>query len=237
MRNIVQNIPHSSTAGVFDPVIGKWPRNPHLLMNGIGKLTDLYTDFLFATDTEGVSSVVFPYSRFVCDAERLDDDPMEKIGQGIIYTNFGAVERGNLDKDAVDAILGLRAGHLRKLSEGLTEGSVLIDCHSFTPDDNGMADICVGYNDDWSYDKRVVEAVVLGFRNRGYTVSENAPFSNSITPPSEHKYASVMIEVNKRLYMDTSFTRLSFDTMKAARWFGTLDAIREKILHLPFEAV
>ncbi len=232
MRNIIQNIPHSSTAGVFDPKIGKWPRNPYLLANGIGNLTDFYTDYLFASDIEGVHSVVFPYSRFVCDVERLDDDPMENIGQGIIYTKFGAIERGELDESERDAILKLRLGHLNRLTELLVDGSVLIDCHSFTPESDEQSDICVGYNDDWSYDPRVVDVVVSGFRKRGYSVSENTPFSNPITPNSDHNYASVMIEVNKRVYMDGSFARMRFDSMNATRWFGTMDNIRRELLAL-----
>ena len=38
-------------------------------------------------------SVVFPYSRFVCDVEPLENDAMESIGQGIIYTRYNGYER------------------------------------------------------------------------------------------------------------------------------------------------
>ena len=78
MEKIVFNIPHSSVNGIFDEY-GKWPRNPHFINECVNKWTDWYTDFLFATTNEQVVSVVFPYSRFVCDVERLDDDPMESI--------------------------------------------------------------------------------------------------------------------------------------------------------------
>ena len=36
----------------------------------------------------------------------------------------------------------------------------------------------------------------------GYSVEFNKPYSNSITPQMPFPYTSVMIEVNKRLYMD-----------------------------------
>jgi len=88
----------------------------------------------------------------------------------------------------------------------------MIDCHSFsslpnllnpTPSD---IDICIGYNDD----ETCPEQVVIGdirehFRNLGYKVGVNTPFSNSKTfevPGLNNKYHSVLVEVNKKLYMD-----------------------------------
>ena len=72
-RNIVLNIPHTSINGVFDPKYGGWPHNQYFINNCLNKWTDWYTDFLFAplSEQKDVSTVVFPYSRFVCDAERL----------------------------------------------------------------------------------------------------------------------------------------------------------------------
>ena len=77
-RNIVLNIPHSSNQGVFDPEIGAWPTNPYFINDCVNKWTDWWTDFLFQTANERVKSFVFPYSRFVCDAERLDNNPMKE---------------------------------------------------------------------------------------------------------------------------------------------------------------
>ena len=89
-RNIVLNIPHASINGVFDPKYGGWPCNQYFVNNCLNKWTDWYTDFLFLplSRQKDVSTVVFPYSRFVCDAERLENDPLEEIGQGIIYEEY-----------------------------------------------------------------------------------------------------------------------------------------------------
>ena len=86
---------------------------------------------------------------------------------------------------------------------------LLIDCHSFsalpnllnpTPPD---IDICIGYNDDETrpYTK-TIDNIVQFFKSLGYKVGINEPFSNSKTFPVPVEYHSVMIEVNKRLYMN-----------------------------------
>lgn len=57
----------------------------------IRRWTDNYTDSLFHPDFQFsalVNPVRYPYSRFFCDVERLEQDPMEQIGQGIVYSQF-----------------------------------------------------------------------------------------------------------------------------------------------------
>jgi N-formylglutamate deformylase len=64
-------------------------------------------------------------------------------------------------------------------------------------------DICIGYNDDETRpDKVVIGNIVQYFKSLGYKVGINTPFSNSKTFSIPSKYHSVMIEINKRLYMD-----------------------------------
>ena len=43
-------------------------------------LTDTDIDYLFAHEFHTI--ITFPFSRFVCDVERLPYDPMEEEGQG-----------------------------------------------------------------------------------------------------------------------------------------------------------
>jgi hypothetical protein len=40
-----------------------------------------------------IHPVAFPWSRFFCDVERLENDPLEKSGQGIVYTSFEGINR------------------------------------------------------------------------------------------------------------------------------------------------
>ena len=86
---------------------------------------------------------------------------------------------------------------------------ILVDCHSFSALPNMLnsnppdIDICIGFNDDETRpDKVVIGNIVQHFKSRGYKVGVNEPFSNSKTFMVPVKYHSVMIEVNKRLYMN-----------------------------------
>ena len=85
---------------------------------------------------------------------------------------------------------------------------LLIDCHSFSSFPNLLnsnppdIDICIGYNDDETCPSTVViESIARHFGSIGYKVGINTPFSNSKTFEVPTEYHTVMIEVNKRLYM------------------------------------
>jgi N-formylglutamate amidohydrolase len=86
---------------------------------------------------------------------------------------------------------------------------LVIDCHSFSALPNLLnsnppdVDICIGYNDDETCPNKVVIGnIAHHFKALGYKVGINKPFSNSKTFSVPVKYHSVMIEVNKRLYMN-----------------------------------
>ena len=88
----------------------------------------------------------------------------------------------------------------------------MIDCHSFSsrptilqPDisKNQDVDICIGFNEDRTKPHEETLALVAQhFIEKGYKVAFNTPFSNSKTVETPAKYTSLMIEVNKSLYMD-----------------------------------
>ena len=231
-RNIVLNIPHASINGVFDPKYGGWPCNQYFVNNCLNKWTDWYTDFLFSTLSEqkDVSTVVFPYSRFVCDAERLENDPLEKIGQGIIYKEYGYHKRNDMNEKQIKETMRLWEQHQKSLKKHIkSPNTVLIDCHSF-PSDLSDCDICIGHNDDWSYNGKIINGIVKIFKGMGYTVEINKPFSNSITPQMPFPYTSLMIEVNKRVYMNERTLRLEYSALKWMRWSGTLRKIYEFLM-------
>ena len=48
------------------------------------QLTDHYTDKLFGSLDPSIRQVSFPYSRLFCDVERLENDPLEQKGLGIL---------------------------------------------------------------------------------------------------------------------------------------------------------
>ena len=171
--------------------------------------------------------MVFPYSRFVCDAERLENDPLEKIGQGIIYKEYGYHKRNDMNEKQIKETMRLWEQHQKSLKKHIkSQNTVLIDCHSF-PSDLSDCDICIGHNDDWSYNGKIINGIVKIFKGMGYTVEINKPFSNSITPQMPFPYTSLMIEVNKRVYMNESTLCLEYSALKWTRWAGTLRRIYE----------
>jgi len=211
-HNILLHIPHSSIIfpDEFKTRFDDLDYEERLLI-------DYYTDELFVPTQEDqrISSVVFPYCRLYCDVERLINDPLEKEGLGISYSRW-------VDKDEYNQILRsfssiqsafkLYADFHTETSMKLLEISgskLVIDCHSFSSIPNLLnrnppsdIDICIGYNEDASCpNKTSIGNIVQYFKSQGYKVGINSPFSNSKTFPVPTEYHTVMIEVNKRLYM------------------------------------
>lgn len=211
-KNILLHIPHSSMA---------FPEGSHHTYNDLDNeerlLIDYYTDELFVPeqDSEEISSVVFPYCRLYCDVERLVNDPLEKEGLGISYSRWVADNKAGRTLRSfgiLSSVFDLYADHHSAVSKKIVKsmGSLLlIDCHSFSSLPNLLnsnppdIDICIGFNDDETCpDKTVIGNIVHHFKSLGYKVGINKPFSNSKTFAVPFQYHSVMIEVNKRLYMD-----------------------------------
>ena len=232
MGNIVLNIPHSSINGIFDEEIGGWYENPFFINGPVRDLTDWYTDMLFSINgIENVTPVAFNYSRFVCDVERMENDPMEKDGQGIIYSYYGRYVR-HFRHENKERVLKLRENHLMRIAENISDdgSTVLIDCHSFKQTDDDAPDICIGFNDDFSYDERIADLLLTEFNFSGYSTALNRPYANTLTPVKDKEYKSVMIEVNKRIYMDVGTLLLNPNPRQWMRWYGCLGRIYRGIL-------
>lgn len=212
-HNILLHIPHSSTI---------FPDESKTRFDNLDYeerlLIDYYTDELFVPTQKDhrISSIVFPYCRLYCDVERLINDPLEKEGLGISYSRW-------VDKDKYSQILRsfssihsafkLYADFHTEASMKLLKKSgskLVIDCHSFSsipnllnPNPPSDIDICIGYNEDASCpNKTSIGNIVQYFKSKGYKVGINSPFSNSKTFPVPTEYHTVMIEVNKKLYMN-----------------------------------
>jgi len=173
----------------------------------IAHLTDWFTDWIFCSAAKAdsrICPVIFPFSRFFCDVERLENDPMESIGQGIVYTDVGSCHRTISDTEKDKLSERFYYSHLERLKTMLTPSSFLMDCHSF-PQEISDVDICIGYNDDWSHpEDSLVNRVCSLFNSEGLSTGINEPFSNSISPAMPFSYPSMMIELNKRTYMTAS---------------------------------
>ena len=223
---IILNIPHSSAEfpagakarweGDVDTQIQRW--------------TDWYTGHLFGTAAlkdPRIRPVVFPWSRFFCDVERLEDDPLEKKGQGLAYTNFEGCVRRLSEQEKERIYRDYYLEHMAAVMKELTPTSMLIDCHSF-PSDLSDVEVCIGINPDWSMpDKTLLIGIKYLFELRGYKTEFNNPHSNSYAPEMHFPYPSLMIELNKSTYMTPDG---QLDHARAERLQLTIEQLYDRIL-------
>lgn len=222
-NNIVLNIPHASVAGLG---YAKWDDEVALIRE-VRKWTDWYTDLIFIPgDRLMVKSITADYSRFVVDVERMVNDPLNDIGQGIVYTKFNGIKR-TLDEEERLGMMAYYYAYIKQLKEMLNEHSLLIDCHSFSSD-LADVDICIGVNDDRSRPTDfVIELVTEVFTQAGFSVRINHPYSNAIAPQTDFAYDAIMIELNKRIYMNEQTLELNESANKVR---ATLDTLYELLL-------
>jgi len=224
---MILHIPHASR------IIPAAVRNQFLLTDTeldreLLMMTDAYTDELFCADlAPSDTAVVFPVSRLVVDPERFADDaaePMANRGMGVIYTTThdGRPLRRVLAPEEKQALLDTYYfPHHQRVSEAVdkelnaTGTALLVDCHSFPsaplPCDMDQSpdrpQICIG-TDSFHTPSDVAELLVQYFRAAGLTVELDRPFAGSIVPVAHYRrdarVVSVMIEINRAVYMDES---------------------------------
>jgi len=249
---IVLHIPHNSRT--IPPEI----RKSILLVDSaleieLIKMTDAFTCELFVSDSLKACAVVCPISRIVLDPERfLDDDQeiMARCGMGVVYTRTSdgkALRHLPTTEERKTLIDRYYHPHHQKLENSVLvclekfKRCMIIDCHSFPSkalpyeldQSEFRPDICIGadsfHTPDWLIDKLSDE-----FGKSGYSTAVNAPFIGAIVPMAyyrkESAVMSVMIEVNRKLYMDEQ-------TGKGNSGFYTLKRQIAKILEkLPSQA-
>ena len=163
--------------------------------------------------------VKFNYSRMFCDVERYLDDSkeeMSKYGMGAIYNkDSNGNEFIKLDKEyrqfVIDNYYKKHHNNLDLMVEKLLNkynDCFIIDLHSFSDEfvnkmfnKNNNPDICVGINKS-NYDIDLLEKTINHFSSYGYSVMINYPYSGSIISNKYPDVKSIMIEVNKRVYLD-----------------------------------
>jgi N-formylglutamate deformylase len=221
---VVLHIPHSSRRVPEEErqaiLVDNTELNGELL-----RMTDAYTDELFPITPVEAGRVIFPLSRLVCDVERFPSDenePMAARGMGVTYTrtSMGGVLRAEPDpadrQKCLDRWYWPHHSKLEHLVKDVAERSgvcLIVDCHSFPSvalpyeldQASPRADICIG-TDSFHTPWAVRDAIVAAAEADGYSVAVDAPFSGALVPLSsyrkDHRILSVMIEVNRRLYME-----------------------------------
>lgn len=194
--NLVIAIPHA----VGCPAEYDWSGNTKVVSRQ-ARFTDWHTDKLFASSMENVTVVLCPFSRLDVDVERLEHEP-DRI------CNFWNFRQGTMPYPTNAQTNRRLAEWFRYRAELLLAASrgerpLLLDCHSFSCDLAPDVDVCLGYNDDSSRPlAEDIKGVSDIFRDRGYVVAHNRPYANAIAPEG-YRGHSLMIEVNKRCYLDT----------------------------------
>ena len=170
----------------------------------IVRWTDWFTDWIFcqaAIQESRIVPVSFPFSRFFGDVERLENDPLESIGHGIVYTDFGECHRNIGDAESKRLHEEFYRAFTERLRSNLQPSAFLLDCHSF-PSDLSEVDVCIGYNEDWSRpEDEILFQTKAIFESFGFKTGLNHPYSNSISPVMPFAYPSMMIELNKKTYL------------------------------------
>lgn len=215
---IIINVPHSATC--IPPSEEIYFTTPYLKRE-IAVMTDHYCDDLFNT---GDTMLRFPISRLVCDPERFRDDYVEimaSIGMGAIYTSCSdSSQLKEISPEHKEELLVRYYDTYHSRFEAVVSEKLqrygkclIIDGHSFydvplpyeLDQDRNRPDICIG-TDKYHTPRRVKETLLEFFKQRGYSVEINKPFAGSIVPlkyyQSDRRVSSVMIELNRRLYID-----------------------------------
>ena len=235
---MILHVPHSS------PTIPEEFRSQFILPQSeldaeLARSTDWYTDELFSF--AAARTVHFPISRLVVDPERFEDDltePMSAVGRGVIYscTSEGRPLRRSLTPQERSSILeSYYHPHHSRLTEAVrseleeTGSSLITDAHSFPPIPWGVEpsqglqrpDFCIG-TDPYHTPGQLAVLARRHLSSLGYSVRENDPYGGSLVPMEfyqrEPRVASIMIEVNRSLYLDavTSVKSSRFDEIRSA---------------------
>jgi N-formylglutamate deformylase len=220
---LILHIPHNST---YIPAVCKelFIVSKVVLDREILCMTDKFTEDLFSSPQ--FKNIVFPYSRLLIDVERFDDDqdePMSQFGMGMLYTKTsqGKPLKHPLNEEQEFTFQNIYHRHHLSLTSVVQEEldstgySLIIDCHSFpsqplacdfeqaTP----RVDICIG-SDPYHTSNELVEYLKFCFTNYGYSVQINHPYSGTMVPmdyyQKDRRVESVMIEINRKLYMNES---------------------------------
>ncbi|WP_164940077.1 N-formylglutamate amidohydrolase [Bradyrhizobium zhanjiangense] len=209
------------------------------------RMTDAFTAELFPPTLHEAERVVFPVSRLVCDVERFPkdaDEPMAGRGMGAIY---GATSTGSRLRATVSVAERERVmtrwywPHHELLTSAIDkvlrreDRCLIIDCHSFAdrplphePDqDPQRPEICIG-TDSLHTAHGLAGAVADAAGKLGFTVAVDRPFAGALIPAKHYgadtRVQSIMIEVNRRVYMNelTGDRLVSFEKCREA--VGTL---------------
>lgn len=226
------HIPHAS-AVIPEKYLNAFYREK--LPHELAVMTDHFCDELFEC---GRDRIVFPVSRLVCDVERFrrnNEESMAKIGMGAVYRSASDLSPLRVITEPVrrEIMRSLYDRHHAAFTKAvekklnLYDDCLIVDCHSFypvplkyEPDQSAdRPDFCIGtsfYHTPEALTKQLARFLTA----QGYRVKIDSPFSGTIVPMAHYlkdkRVRSVMIEVNRKLYMDVPGVKNDrFDEIRA----------------------
>ncbi|HIG69301.1 MAG TPA: DUF3293 domain-containing protein [Myxococcales bacterium] len=223
---LLVHIPHSAIS-VPNPWRSQIILDDPALEREVLAMTDRYTDELFGPAALAHGGTVFinNLSRLIFDPERFEDDNREVMstkGMGAVYTSTSELtplrgaEFSHSHRD--DILLKLFRPYATAFEDEVSRQlesfgrCLIVDAHSF-PDqplpyensDLDRPDLCIGY-DPYHASESLIAAVEQVACAAGWTVGRNTPFAGSYVPLNYYnknpQVVSVMIEINRKRYMD-----------------------------------
>jgi N-formylglutamate deformylase len=236
-NDMILHIPHSS-AIIPTELRSQIVLPEDELANELLLMTDAFTDELF-NSPDISSAICFPISRILVDVERFSDnnmEPMSKVGMGMIYThtaNGKTLKRALLPQETKNLYRYYNKHHKALEFETTTElemngVALIVDCHSFPSnplpcDENQTTPrpvFCVG-SDSYHTPLGLIDLAKSCLKAMGYSVEVNWPYAGTMVPGKYYrkndKVTSIMIEVNRNLYMDemTGLKKVSFNSIQS----------------------
>jgi N-formylglutamate deformylase len=217
---ILLHIPHASTV-----IPSEWRSvfllGDELLKEELITMTDAFTDELFDLGSK-TDRLEFPVSRLLVDPERFPEDadePMSSNGMGAVYTKTHDGRPLKHDNQRAKLMEEYYFPHHTKLEDWVqfqldySGRCLIIDCHSYPSmpiscdlnQEPNRSDICLGTTEPHT-PADLVATSIRAFESFGYSVAVDTPYAGTIVPlrffGTESRVSSMMIEVNRKLYMD-----------------------------------
>lgn len=222
---MIAHVPHGSTFIPADVrrsiILSESDLERELLL-----VTDRYTPEIFEGIAElGGLALVNNYSRLVVDPERFEKDEEEIMasrGMGAVYTktSYQQILRKDFSAEEKEKLLStyFRPYHKAVALEVQTMleqfgRCLIIDCHSFPSEplpyefDQSFdrPDICIGTS-SFHTPEELTALVRSVCESNGLRVAIDKPFAGTYVPLTylndDKKVSSIMVEVNRSLYMD-----------------------------------
>ncbi len=242
-NNIIIHVPHASVEFPKE-IENRFLVDKEYMGSEAIFMSDYLVDLFLPEDETDV--LKFEYSRMFCDVERFKDDSkekMSKVGMGAIYEkDSNGVEFINIDNGYKESIIKQYYDEyhdkLTKLVDKKLEkfgNCLILDLHSYSDEFvekvlkiKNNPDICIGIEDNFK-DDILTNVIKKHFIEYGYSVEINHPYNGSIVPlkywGTDEKIVSIMIEINKRTYLDGKF----LDYKKFNRLKEVMDELYTKI--------